>query len=482
MDIGPAHMEPNSPKEDEPNYNLPSNRIGLFRLIWQAWGSLSPAADVAYLLAGVALFALGATPLSILIGVLAYLVIMNTSYQYSKHISSAGSYYAFVGKSLGGKMATFQGWNMTFYLTLGYSGFGFLGLASFLSLINPAYSGPLYWIPIVLAATTIAFLFTYFGIKISTTYQIFGGILELGVLLAGAIGLIILAGNHNTFAVFTLKYIPGGFSQLIFSMIYSVVLYFGTSLSITSLAEETKVPRKSVPMALILTVIISAITMIIVSYAETVGWGPSLMSSFASSPDGGLILFKSVSYILFILLIIFTVNSFMGYNVAISNANSRNFYAFARDGVIMPKSLRAVHPKYGSPYKAALLVYIIAVAVSLGFGLAFGPYIGGLLMLVANAYAAYLEHILASIGLPFFARKNKVFNIFTHLILPIIAIAILLAVLASTVYPSVPAYPFNIAVYIGIAWIGISGLLTFLEFRVHPSSVNNAGQFSIGDK
>lgn len=148
----------------------------------------------------------------------------------------------------------------------------------------------------------------------------------------------------------------------------------------------------------------------------------------------------------------------------------------------MPKSLRAVHPKYGSPYKAALLVYIIAVAVSLGFGLAFGPYIGGLLMLVANAYAAYLEHILASIGLPFFARKNKVFNIFTHLILPIIAIAILLAVLASTVYPSVPAYPFNIAVYIGIAWIGISGLLTFLEFRVHPSSVNNAGQFSIGDK
>ena len=464
---------------NENSGSLPRNRIGTFRLIWQAMGALSPAADVAYLLTGVALFALGATPLSIILGIVAYLLIMNTSYQFSKHISSAGSYYTFVGKSLGGTFATYQGWNMVFYVTLGYSGFGFLGLASFLTLINPAYSGPLYWIPIVLIATTIAFLFTYFGIKISTTYQYMGGILEIGLLIVGAIVLIIAAGHSNTLAVFTTKYVPGGIKQVIFSMIYSVVLYFGTSLSITSLAEETKLPKKSVPKALLATVIISGITMVLISYAMTVKWGPSLMSSFASSPDPGLILFKSVSYILFLLLVIFTVNSFMGYNVAVSNANSRNFYAFARDGVVMPRSLNAIHPKYGSPHKTALLIYVISIVISLTFGLLFGPLAGGLIMLFANAYAAYFEHILASIGLPFFARKNNFFNLLYHLIIPIIGIAILLAVIVSTVYPALPSYPYNIAVIIGIAWLGVSALLTYVEIKLHPSRVKNAGKYSL---
>ena len=62
---------------------LRGNSIGVFRLLWQAMGTMSIAADAAYLLTGVALFALGATPLSILLGVVFYLFIMNTGYQCS---------------------------------------------------------------------------------------------------------------------------------------------------------------------------------------------------------------------------------------------------------------------------------------------------------------------------------------------------------------------------------------------------------------
>ncbi len=63
---------------------LRRNSIGVFRLLWQAMGTMSIAADAAYLLTGVALFALGATPLSILLGIVFYLFIMNTGYQFSK--------------------------------------------------------------------------------------------------------------------------------------------------------------------------------------------------------------------------------------------------------------------------------------------------------------------------------------------------------------------------------------------------------------
>ena len=456
---------------------LRGNSIGVFRLLWQAMGTMSIAADAAYLLTGVALFALGATPLSILLGVVFYLFIMNTGYQFSKYVSSSGSYYSFTGNSLGGKMATFQGWNMIFYSTLGYSGFGFLGLAAFITLIDPSYSGLMYWLPIVIAAAVVAFLFTWFGIRVSTEYQIIGGLIEVIILIVGSVLIIFKAGPANTFFVFTTKFLPGGVPQLFYSMIYSVVLFFGTTLSITSLAEETREPTKAVGRALISTVIVAGSTLLLVSYAFTVGYGPTAMGSFASQPDPGLVLFKNVSYILFILLIVFTINSFMGYNVSVSNGNSRIFYRFARDKIIfLPESIGRVHRKIGSPAMSALFVFLLSLIPAIIFGLVYGPEAGGLLMLYANAYSAYTEHIIASVGLPFYMRKRGEFRILQHLAFPAIAIGVLGAVIFFSLYPAPPAYPYNLAAYIGIGWIPISALMTFVEWKLHPERVTNAGK------
>ena len=468
-------------EQDNVNYTgLRKNSIGVFRLLWQAMGTMSIAADAAYLLTGVALFALGATPLSILLGIVFYLFIMNTGYQFSKYVSSAGSYYSFTGNSLGGKVATFQGWNMIFYSTLGYSGFGFLGLAAFITLINPVYSGLIYWLPIVIAAALVAFLFTWFGIRVSTEYQIIGGLIEVVILIVGSAFIIFNAGSANTLLVFTTKFLPGGIPQLFYSMIYSVVLFFGTTLSITSLAEETKEPTRAVGRALLSTVIVAGSTLLLVAYAFTVGYGPSSMGSFAQQPDPGLILFKNVSYILFVLLIVFTINSFMGYNVSVSNGNSRIFYRFARDHIIfLPESIGKVHRKIGSPAMSALFVFLLSLIPAIIFGLLYGPEAGGLLMLYANAYSAYTEHIIASVGLPFYTKKRGEFRLFQHLVFPAIAIGVLGAVIFFSLYPSPPAYPYNLAAYIGIGWIPLSAVMTLVEWKLHPERVTNAGQHNL---
>ncbi len=221
----------------------------------------------------------------------------------------------------------------------------------------------------------------------------------MGVIIAGSIAIIVSAGHSNTLEVFTTSLLPpGGVSQLFYSMIYSVVLFFGTTLSVTSLAEETREPEKSVTRALITTTVIAGFTLVLVSYAFTVGWGPRDMSSFATSPDPGLILFREHGVLLYALLIAVTVNSFMGYNIAVSNSNSRVYYTFARDGILFlpPRSLARVHSRYGSPpHVSATFVLVASLVVALAFGLAFGPAEGGLLMLYANGYCAYLEHIVA---------------------------------------------------------------------------------------
>ncbi len=125
--------------------NLRKNILGTNRLIWQGWGMTAPAADIAYLLGGIALVALGATPLSILIGFLIYLAILNTSYRFSKKYVSAGSDFTYVGKSIGGFMATFEGWNLFFGTMFAYAGFGMLGLAGFFDIFDRGKLHALAW-------------------------------------------------------------------------------------------------------------------------------------------------------------------------------------------------------------------------------------------------------------------------------------------------------------------------------------------------
>ncbi|MHB8560714.1 MAG: amino acid permease, partial [Thermoplasmataceae archaeon] len=178
--------------------------------------------------------------------------------------------------------------------------------------------------------------------------------------------------------------------------------------------------------------------------------------------------------------IIFTVNSFMGYNVSVSNANSRIFYRFARDGILfLPRSIGKVHTRYGSPHISAFFVFLLSLIPAIVFGLIYGPETGGLVMLFANAYSAYTEHIIASVGLPLFARKRGEFRLFQHLIFPAIAIGVLGAVIFFSLYPAPPPYPYDIAAFVGIGWIPLSGILTLVEWKIHPERVRISGQHNM---
>jgi amino acid transporter len=206
---------------------LRKNTIGMSRLIWQGWGITTPEADIAFLLGGIALVAPGATPLSILIGFLIYLTILNTSYRFSQRYVSAGNDFTYLGKGLGGFMATFEGWNLLFGTMFAFAGFGMLGLAAFFDIFDANIVTSYLWIPIVLALNVSTFLIFYRGIVFSTSYQMISGIIEFIVLISGGIGLIILAGKNNTLVVFNPFISSGGIVGFIHSLTLSVVAFIG---------------------------------------------------------------------------------------------------------------------------------------------------------------------------------------------------------------------------------------------------------------
>ena len=78
-------------------------------------------------------------------------------------------------------------------------------------------------------------------------------------------------------------------------------------------------------------------------------------------------------------------------------------------------------------------------------------------------------------------RRIHKLKILEHLVIPVIGILILVIIMAGTVM-SPGKYPDNIAVYIGISWIPIAGLLTFIEYKIHPEKVRKAATMSIEDE
>ncbi|WP_276935751.1 APC family permease [Ferroplasma acidiphilum] len=460
--------------------NLKRNILGTNRLVWQGWGMTAPAADIAYLLGGIALVALGATPLSILVGFLIYLTILNTSYRFSSKYVSAGSDFTYVGKSIGGFMATFEGWNLLFGTIFAYAGFGMLGLAGFFGIFDSKILTGGLWIPIVLALNVITFIILYKGIRFSTNYQIITGIAEFIILIAGGIGLVILAGKNNTLAVFSPFIASGGIIGFAHSLTLSVVTFIGLSIALTAISEEAHIPKKTVPKSLLISSIIIGVTIVFLSYAMTVAWGPSRMLSFGNSVDNGLVLFREVSPIMFGLLFIFTVNSFMGNNISMGTSMTRIFYAFSRDNIIFP-GIFSRTDKNGTPVYTTIFILVISVFLCMVFGIYFGPIDGGYVLLFADAFFSFLIRSISSSSLiisTFKAGKINKKTLTGYLIAPVISIVALIAVLASNFFP-LPAYPYNFASVLGIVIIVVVLAITLITWIKRPDTVKNAGSTTV---
>jgi amino acid transporter len=459
---------------------LRKNTLGIERLIWQGWGMTAPAADIAFLLGGIALVALGATPLSIIIGFLIYLTILNTSYRFSQRYVSAGSDFTYVGKGLGGFMATFEGWNLFFGTMFAFAGFGMLGLAAFFDIFDSQIVTSYLWIPIVIALNILTFLILYRGIVFSTSYQMITGIIEFVVLIAGGIGLVILAGKNNTLEVFNPLISKGGAIGFIHSLTLSVVTFIGLSIALTSISEEANIPRKNVPKSLLISSLIIGGTIIFLSYAMTVAWGYNNMLSFGNSLDNGLVLFNRLSPVMFGLLFIFTVNSFMGNNISMGTSMTRIFYAFSRDNVIFPNSFSKLD-KRGTPVNTTYFILGVSIFLCLSFGLYFGPVDGGYVLLFADAFFSFLIRSISSASLivdTYKKGKMELKALFGYLIIPIISIGLLGSVLISNFIP-LPEYPYNYASIIGILVILGIVLITIYTARNHPEKVSQAGKTSV---
>jgi amino acid transporter len=449
------------------------NALGFWAIVGQTIAFTAPLASVVTSLTGAAFYAKSNLPLVILISVISGIIWVNTPYQYSAKMASSGGFYTFTSKAIGRKYGLFDGliYLLFEYTILANTTLFFAGVlmpsifSTYFGISLPKYL----WIPILIVFVLLFTFLPYIGIKPSVKYSLIGALLEIGLLLVLGISIIIIAGPHNTGSVF-IPHLSGGVAPLFEGIVLGTFLMTGASGAVY-MGEEAKMPKKNIKNAMILSFIITGATFLLISYAFTIGWGPSKMGNFATKLVPGLILANEyIGFPFLIVMIVLLFNSIFVSMVSPLNVLGRMGYSFSKDQVFS-RWFSRIHPKYKTPSNTILFMGLSSIVASVLAGLILGPFYGYLFLITIASLALFVGHIMSDFALPFYFRTIKEFKYVWHLILPAISLVILVFGIYYSIYP--PLFPY-IQATIAMLIIGVLlGIFILYIVKTRKTPVQN---------
>ena len=420
---------------------LQKDAIGLAQVLFQSITHMAPAAAVAFSIIFAVTYAGGATPLAVLLALVACLLVAISIGQLARHLPSAGGLYTYSARGLHPTAGFFVAWGFMLaepiVAPLLYLIFGNV-IGVFLT--NHFNTPTWLWAPFAAAAGIGVWFLVYRGVRISTEAGVILGAFEIVVFLALAITLIIAAGSNNTLSVFSPNTgNANGLGSVFAGMVYTVLAFIGFEASVP-LAEETREPRRTLPRAVILSCVLIGLFYLICYYGAIVYFGPNVAADakngfFAfngGDPWDGLA--SKVWGPFSILVLLAIVNSAFANSNAGANAASRVAYALGRVGVL-PRVLAKVHPRFKTPYVAVNAQGALGIALALVLGFALNGPLNAFALLGTIATLVIVGiYILTNLSnLVFYLREHREeLNPIWNVVVPVLGIIIFIPVLLAS--------------------------------------------------
>lgn len=390
--------------------SLRKNVAGLWAGVFQSLAYVAPAAVVASFFVVEAGVVGRAVPLTFILATLGVASAMYMNYEFSKRISHAGGYYSYVSAGLGGRIGAFSGWLYYVNVLGALVGFSVLFFAGVMQPLVPGLaSNPFGWIPLAFIPIAIIFLLLYFGLKPSLYYTMIGAIIEISFIIIISLLIIFSPNTTNSFTPFTTNGYSAG--SLGLATVFAILGFVGLG-SVITLSEELGSPKKVIPKAIILALIIGAVTYILSSYAMMVGWGLGNINTpngYANANNPGFTIVKNYfGPVVLSIFIIITLNSFISNGIAEGNTFSRLGYALARDRIIFGKKMATTDKKTGAPRNVILFDFVLVSVLSIVAGLVFrnNVFEAATVVTTVNGASLYIVHILANISLPVYGIRT----------------------------------------------------------------------------
>lgn len=402
---------------------------------------------------------------------------------FSRKLPTSGYAYTFVSHGLGPKAGFIAAW-MTLLVFIGSP----VILAPYFgvtvsTLIQGLTGVHIPWV--VLALLLLALVGTLAVLGISDSLKV-GGVfvlVELTVVTAFAAYMLIKNPGHQAPAAFSPRSAPslGGFAV---AMIFGILSFQGFEAAAT-LGEETTAARVRVPRALLSAIAVLGVFYAFGSYGATVGWGSGHLGSYAASASPFVTLGQRYagSWLADIFGAVVGAGLLAG-TIASSNASARMLFAMGRERVL-PAALGRTSQRTGTPVFATLVVVIGGGLAGIVAAAAWSPsqvwgYMGSIISL-----GAIVVYIMVSVGVgPFFWRSHRSeFSIGRHVVVPVIAVAVLLMPLLvknGLLWP-LPAFPFNLVPYLTVGWLMIGGVIVAYLQAKRPADLQTAGRIVVDE-
>jgi amino acid transporter len=431
--------------------NVLVKRLNLWEAMGMSISVICPTVTAAFNVTLVVQAAGAAAPLAFAIGTVAMLLVAVSFLFFTQKVAHAGAAYAYITHTFGKRAGFVAGWS----LLLTYVGFatGQAALVgSFTAAALKGFSidiGPA-WIAVGACAIVLAWWLAFRDMRLA-------GRLMLALEVAAVTGILVLCvrilsevrpGLAATAASFRPSPDFGGWSGLGFGMVFCI-LSFGGFEGAATLGEETRDPKRAIPMALFFSVIGSGVFFVFVAYCELVGFGPAGGTAAlgkSAAPLNDLALRYASPGLAIALDAAAALSCFSGLLGPLSAA-ARVAFALGRGG--LAPALSVVHRVHGTPVTAvALATLLIGVPFVLWAPLAGA---GNYYSYTATIGTLLLILVYVSVGLAATLESWRVRRPMWATVC-VLGALMLSWVLYRNIYP-IPEFPNNLWPYVAAAWV-----------------------------
>lgn len=454
--------------------------IGTIAAVSLSLAGLGPFFTMAFATGFAAKGAGAAVPLSYILGAVGAFALAYVVVRFARRYADAGGVaYTYVGASLGKGVGFVAGWV--------YVVAWLCGTASVLTVASVAASTlfgrfgiSIDWLWFFLALVVIVVTLNFLGVRVSLGLLV---VLELGsMVFLLVIALIVIAvGGADGNSIRPLvdpSLSPTGWSGIFFGMIYGFAGFAGFEAA-AALGREVREPGKTIPRAIMISLIGAAVFYVVVTYALTIGYGINNSEAWANDPAPlDTIVAQYVGPFWAQVVDILVVVSAFGSALGLVTLTSRSLAEISLHGQA-PKILSRQHRRFGTPYAGVLLAGVVALVIGIGVGVPAGS--SNLIGFVSGAtvLAFLLVYVLMAIGSirQRFLRDRELvksgrFDRVAGVVIPGIAIVLLCFALYSSVVPQ-PPFPYNLQPA-ALAVVIIVSLIAYRALRARGAAVEFA--------
>jgi amino acid transporter len=347
-------------------HHLKHGVLGHLSVLGQSVGAVGPSIGAAAFMPLAVVTAGNGAWIAVLIATVGILAVGIAISYLATHFRSPGALYTFVPRALRLPGAGFLMAGIGLLLGLAAASICFVGfglyLSQFLGAVHIAdipIDGQLAYLSF--AALAIAVALTLSDIRLSTRVLL---ICELTSMLCISVLLIIVLAHHgHVFNGAVLGAHGTNVHGIILGMVF-FVLAFGGFESATSLGVEAHEARRTIPFALITSVVMVGLFLSVNAYVQVLGFeGTGRQLASQASPLNALADMAGAGWLGDIILLGVTVSFFAALQ-AYLNYTSRMVYAIGRDR-LLPKAVTRVSPRTGSPLGAVAVVAAILIVVGI---------------------------------------------------------------------------------------------------------------------